>query len=514
MKPWANYNTAGSGRFQSWPICDGATRNIFEFPFFDSVYRRRAMQFLDSIPQGYFVSVTNLGTWGNTSFVSQWKADTTNLGSGKSLWHKFHSLGLHQIDGFTSNLPFVFVFKKGDTLSFTPRQHMGAAINEHIVDTFNVTGKNIIGSVTTPWLGPAKSWKRFKWDIKANNNPNNQKSFDIIGQDVNGNETLITTVTNLKDTSISGISATVFPYLKVKINNTDPIEGKAAQLKYWMLTADEYPEGAVSPNSVFQCPDTLNTADTLKFRVTFKNISKIAFDSIKVRLTITNNAGINTIYNNQAGNAKIKPLVVGDSVIVQYNIPVLSYAGNNQLQLDVNPDNDQLEQYHFNNLLYKNFYVVGPVCPGGSTTFNSGNATVGNTYQWQVNTGAGFTNITNGGVYSGATAGTLALNAAPTSMYGYKYRCVITNNGQTLYSNQFILKFGVTWNGTVNNAWETPGNWNCSVLPDVNTDVIIKTAPNNPRVNSSAICRSITVKQGGNVTIVATFGLTLTGPTQ
>ena len=512
MKPWVNYNTLGVGRFQSWPVCDAVTRNIFEFPYNDSINRRRAMQFFDSIPQGYYVSITNLGWIYNNVFVNQWQADTANLGSGKSLWHKFHANGLHAIDGFTTNLPFVFVFKKGDTLSYSPRQHIGATANTQIVDTFNITGKNIVGSVTTPWLGPSKTWNRFKWNLRPDNNPNNQKSFDILGQDVNGNESLISTVTNLQDTSISSISAAIFPYLKLRINNSDPVEAKAAQIKYWMVTADEYPEGAVAPNSVFQCQDTLNTADTLKFNVIFKNVSKIAFDSIKVRLTITNNSGVNTIYNNQTNGARLKPLIAGDSVIIQYNIPALAYGGNNQLKLDVNPDNDQVEQFHFNNLLFKDFYVVSPVCPGGSTTFNGGNATPGNTYQWQINTGSGFTNISNGVVYNGTTTGILSINTAPTSMYGNKYRCIITNNGQTTYSNEFILKFGVTWNGTVNTEWETPGNWNCGVLPDSQTDVTIKSGvPNNPRVNSNATCRSITAQAGSNITVTTGFGINITG---
>ena len=35
------------------------------------------------------------------------------------------------------------------------------------------------------------------------------------------------------------------------------------------------------------------------------------------------------------------------------------------------------------------------------------------TYQWQVNSGAGFTNISNGGIYSGATSATLTLTNVP-----------------------------------------------------------------------------------------------------
>jgi hypothetical protein len=49
------------------------------------------------------------------------------------------------------------------------------------------------------------------------------------------------------------------------------------------------------------------------------------------------------------------------------------------------------------------------------------------TYQWQEDAGSGFVNISNGGIYSGATSSTLSLSSTtyPT-MNGYKYRCVVT----------------------------------------------------------------------------------------
>ncbi|HEX2684481.1 MAG TPA: T9SS type A sorting domain-containing protein, partial [Ferruginibacter sp.] len=48
-------------------------------------------------------------------------------------------------------------------------------------------------------------------------------------------------------------------------------------------------------------------------------------------------------------------------------------------------------------------------------------------YQWQVSTNSGntWTNVTNGGVYSGATTSTLTITAPPVSMSGNFYRVVI-----------------------------------------------------------------------------------------
>ncbi|OSZ79088.1 hypothetical protein CAP35_12800 [Chitinophagaceae bacterium IBVUCB1] len=83
--------------------------------------------------------------------------------------------------------------------------------------------------------------------------------------------------------------------------------------------------------------------------------------------------------------------------------------------------------------------VASEICAGGSTTFSANASGTSVSYQWQVNTGTGYTNISNGGVYSGATSNVLALNGAPATMHGYGYRCVIsgactpsvtTNNAQ------------------------------------------------------------------------------------
>lgn len=50
----------------------------------------------------------------------------------------------------------------------------------------------------------------------------------------------------------------------------------------------------------------------------------------------------------------------------------------------------------------------------------------GTQYQWQVNTGSGFTNITNNSTYSGATTATLTITGATAAMSGYTYRCQVT----------------------------------------------------------------------------------------
>ncbi|MGN6566639.1 MAG: T9SS type A sorting domain-containing protein [Flavipsychrobacter sp.] len=66
------------------------------------------------------------------------------------------------------------------------------------------------------------------------------------------------------------------------------------------------------------------------------------------------------------------------------------------------------------------------ICAGSNTSFNTTASGSGLTYQWQVNTGSGFTNVTDGGVYSGATTSTLSITGATAAMNGYIYQVVVS----------------------------------------------------------------------------------------
>ena len=81
------------------------------------------------------------------------------------------------------------------------------------------------------------------------------------------------------------------------------------------------------------------------------------------------------------------------------------------------------------------------LCPGGSFSLNG--AAGASVYQWQVNTGSGYTNISDGANYSGSSTATLQLTNLLTSFTGYKYRCVADGvNGI-----EYTLRFKNTWTG-------------------------------------------------------------------
>src|SRR5690606_31864272 len=67
------------------------------------------------------------------------------------------------------------------------------------------------------------------------------------------------------------------------------------------------------------------------------------------------------------------------------------------------------------------------VCSGTGATFSvDGGVTTGADYQWQINTGSGWNNVVNGGIYSGALTDELSISATDPTMNDYLYRVIVS----------------------------------------------------------------------------------------
>ncbi|HMO61860.1 MAG TPA: phospholipase D-like domain-containing protein [Ferruginibacter sp.] len=150
---------------------------------------------------------------------------------------------------------------------------------------------------------------------------------------------------------------------------------------------------------------------------------------------------------------------------------------------------------------------VFPPCPGGNTLLSAN--VRGNSFQWQADTGNGFADITDTEWYSRTNTADLLLLNPPSNWYGYRYRCIADGNK---ISDTFSLKFTAYWNGSASTSWEEPANWNCGVLPDAYTDVVINSSVQYfPVVNASTICRSLRLNKAATIALMNGVSLVLTG---
>lgn len=127
-------------------------------------------------------------------------------------------------------------------------------------------------------------------------------------------------------------------------------------------------------------------------------------------------SGTGDIASFVATNAGPNPVTATITVTPTYTNAGVTCTGTTRtFTITVNP-----------NLVITTQPVDRTICAGQNTTFNvvvSGAPT----YQWQVNPGSGFVNLTNTAPYSGVTTATLAINAAGTSLNGNTYQVVITS---------------------------------------------------------------------------------------
>ena len=105
------------------------------------------------------------------------------------------------------------------------------------------------------------------------------------------------------------------------------------------------------------------------------------------------------------------------------------------------------------------------ICSGNNASFTIV-STGGSVYQWQVNSGSGFSNIINNSIYSNASTATLNITAAPESMNGYIYRCVVQSSGGCI-TNSGNATLTVSATNTVSAASSAPSLCNNSVLTNI-----------------------------------------------
>jgi len=360
FKPWKNDYSGATGLYGSEKATCGTQREYnFDYLYTDAANRKLAMDFLNNVvPDGYFVVIRNNDSPDSLTnvYIDKWKADTALYGSGNSLYNVLLNAGILCIDSFTRPRAWGAVYQKANP-SFGAKYQITKDIYDAVALSVDCQTPSLNGNIQSPVFGPAKAWKKLQWRGSSQESPSvDYASLNLYGIDTTGNIALLYGGLGFasQDFDISSVDAKKYPYLQMTMELQDTSKGTPYQLKYWRLTDDPAPEGALAANIYLTGKDTLKLGETLNFGIAFKNVSSTAFDSmvIKVNIIDKNNVTHTLIL------PKKKPLISGDTLTASFQLDTKKYPGANTIYLDVNPDNNQPEQYHFNNFLYKNFFVV------------------------------------------------------------------------------------------------------------------------------------------------------------
>nr|MCU0388964.1 hypothetical protein [Chitinophagaceae bacterium] len=333
-------------------------RNPFNYEWDDRVQanRKQMMDFMDSIPSGAYVVVRKIldQPYENETFADQLKADEQSFGPGNSLYHKLKSSGFETIDSFNRPRTYIFVYQKNVPNNPFTEVKMSEGLFDRIQINLNLPTVDTTGIVTSPLLGPSTGWKSAEWTgAPVDNGQGDRVRISVIGVSPNGTETKLFDAPETQGSiDLSSVNAQQYPNLKLRMESTDSLSGTPWNLQYWRVYYTPVPEGALAANILLNDKDTLLQGESYNFRIAFKNISNRNFDSLLLRVSVTDKNNVTNITQ-----LRRRPLPAGDTIIISTPIDTRSRPGLNTLYIAANPDNDQPEQYFFNNFLYHNFYV-------------------------------------------------------------------------------------------------------------------------------------------------------------
>lgn len=336
-----------------------ADRVINAFPFrTDSIQEReKLIRFLrDSIPSGYYVAFWTIqrATGNGTSYYpEQWALDS--LGStGTNLFQLLEGQGATRIreTATAGSLPYGFFYRK-DHPEYPGGDFLADSIGQYLERDYVVLGNWDEGSLESVKIGPAGKWNSLHWKTDYYDPATDVRSLDVFGINAQNNATLLLTGVMAADTTLAFINAAQYPYLQLRWHSSDSTYRTSSQLDYWRVLYDGLPEAAINPIVHYELyNDTLQQGEKFRLEMAVMNISNYDMDSLLVKYQFTDEANQDTtIYT------RIAPLLTFDTIMTQMELDTRFLSGIQRVQAEINPNEDQPELYHFNNIAFDDFYI-------------------------------------------------------------------------------------------------------------------------------------------------------------
>lgn len=256
------------------------------------------------------------------------------------------------------NSSFVILGRKGyntgATEVFTPN-----TANDELQIIETLTANFHSGTLSSTRIGPAREWNDLIWDwntidpVKAE-----VAEVWVRGERRDGTDSLIMLDLEAGDHDLSGISAEKFPYLYLEAHLADTIRRTAPQMDNWHVLYEPVPDAVVDPISEFSFQsDTIYVGQDVYLRMGARNISELDMDSVNVVIQVERADRSRLVIDT----LRIAPMAAqGTASFFETSFSSIGkeLEGDVNLIVEVNPEQEPLEQYVFNNLYLQPFYVV------------------------------------------------------------------------------------------------------------------------------------------------------------
>lgn len=313
--------------------------------------RKGIKSLLEDMPDSATVFVyTFLDDGINDLYPETWGEDSLSL--GYNLFSVLESYGAQHVRKLETkgDVPYTFIFKKGGEVI---DEKIGKDIDDEIESSVIASTKKNEGSFHSTIIGPSIEWKKLLWSHQLNTDT--EFSFlTLTGIDKNLVSTVLKdSIQDVFDLDINWINADDYPFLKLSKYAKDSEDKSPSYLDYWRVLYDGLPDAVLVMDEYAEFyQDTLDFGDNFRFKATVLNNSSLDMDSLEVIYTVkkTNN-------ELHSWTEKYAPLLANDTLHIHFELSTGDFAGTNEFTVEVNPDHDPEEQYYFNNIGIRRFYV-------------------------------------------------------------------------------------------------------------------------------------------------------------
>jgi len=353
------------GLYGSWSI--NSTRRIFFFETQNQQSRIDLVNFLyDVVESGHHVFLNTIhNNLDGDLHTLEW-ADDANVNGGRNIFTFLESQGaelIRNIEGLNTHYAMFFTkdVKLYDEVLGAPT--LDGEINASALLSYNA----LKGNLESTLIGPSLSWHTLNTKV-SDIEQEDTFDFDVYGIDTDGNRSLLYENLGSGLVDLSEISAAMFPFIQLDYSATDSLNRTMPLLDYWRVYHTHAPEAIYESSEILEFNNpSLQQGQQMTFNARIANIIDNDMDSLLVRYTITDDA--NTSVESFIRN---EPLLGLDKNMIAFNRSTLDLTpGNYQFIAELNPLNDQIEQYHFNNFAITQFGIKRDILnPLLDVTFN------------------------------------------------------------------------------------------------------------------------------------------------
>ena len=286
--------------------------------------------------------------------VSDWRLDSLELGGTTNLFNIFEKYGSENIRNLENNMApwgFAFTKKQGVIDEKISINNIEGFTLEHFIPRTRESGE-----IFSTIIGPVSSWNSIYLNFNSGTyQVNDSTELTLWGYSKQKNEpSLLRTYSNIDpNTDISWINAAEFPYLQIQLQSFDPTSRTAPDLKHWTILFNGIPELAVNPNRYFVVTsDSIDKGQQYSLEVAVENISDYDPDSILVKYLLTSEQS-----SFPPDYQRIAPINRKSFKLINYSINTTELTRNQNILIEINPNDDQPELYHFNNFLQQPFTI-------------------------------------------------------------------------------------------------------------------------------------------------------------